>query len=793
MRDVCRASLTVALLCTRFTAWHSAAMFAESVDRFRSLALLSHAQLCEALETSLDLSTPALSYGRDDLPLDSNAEAAAYRQADVDTAAEAQASSLRQLDSISGLLTAAGQDMHALSAVSVDDDELSAMRLIPRATLELMLLKALDLNRRRHGGNDYSVSLGEDLGEAFGALVSATKLRRTLVAPHDGRRETSDGQRSKDVAVRRSGHLVHIDPRAVRRGDVLLFGHGDNAPTDCILLSVPAPSVCVSIRVCELTGSSTALPRGSLFGGGHRECALLGSMCAVPQGALIDVGGKDRSARICVVATADYAAGSASVLRAVVPAGVRMSEPTHMLSLRQLPFFASPHPHALQHDRGALLRLACANVVFCDTALLLEDDSRMRVDSMVWGDEEVFTPTPSDAWNFCDPVHERASSRMAASASSIVDSSVTDSQAYRAPEPFAWSSFIVPYAANASRVAVMTAAEGLRRLMIGGLLATWDRPRQDDPFGSVFSALTAVKTFVTSVPQCAQLVEGFVPETAAVSVSLNSAAPLQSRLFRYAKNTNTAANADRRLLVVWGDAATIAKLCAHASDRKGHTACGSRHTSTIYAVSSREASAEQLVGIAIADIAASKIGSRLGTDFSPSAILASESPNLTYLGSFVARPAIRHEFVTGVDALRSKLRMSVCLVARERRFDRISALLERSGLHDAVIVDNRSVTAGEVFEPESATLAIYTGAAGDPRTDLPELIRAASAGNTRGVAYLSSNLSSAAAAVAAHVSVVCPSPNAPHMVAGDITLRDRDFGSLIAALVDARRHISVNS
>jgi hypothetical protein len=266
-------------------------------DTILKAAYYTRKQLCDTFGCSIDPDAPRYSYGRvldegepetaaapknadpQQTPSVSSIAPSAAEEVDDEAAAEKTATKEAQgfvqalIDSSvlrSGLgKSVGGGTSAAVAAARGDDVELQALQLLPRSTLEVLLLHALDGARQKpptpssqadsgsssQGGKGVGVSLfGSNFGADFDALIEALQKRKALQErvqsqTHQGSAAVSGAGVSSNgsvapaapngvsLTVRRVNRDQQITaPTSVKPGDIAIFRNGQICPFDGILL-----------------------------------------------------------------------------------------------------------------------------------------------------------------------------------------------------------------------------------------------------------------------------------------------------------------------------------------------------------------------------------------------------------------------------------------------------------------------------------------------------------------------------------------------------------------------------
>ena len=611
-----------------------------------AFALRTTKQLCLEFETSIDFNAPHQSFGKARTDFDSIAAQ------DNEKAGTSLESFFREeYRSQCAVLEASLGYQHDLGRGVIDDDEAAAIKVLPRATLETLLLTALDVSK-----NDQIDVFGPQLGPTFRAFVDCHRARRratpgTLLLPGT-------------VIVRRGGVEVMLNASQLLPGDVMLLKDGDRMCCDALLLDVAGGRGSCSIDTTILDGSSSRLAR---YFGSFVDCDRFGAASVLPQQSVLHLNCAVRGTQVVATAVALRTASESSWSKkfSIV---LNSAKPQVKRELPQT-LYVPPFPAVSVKNRHALVGMAACDVVIIDVDRLLVGNKSHAVDSCIW-DSRIFAETDADQlWNY-NPVQEKMNTSKDVTLSVQVSSFTCDDDA-------------------SSRFSVVNPSAAFRELLLGAMMVSCYPPSQLAVHRDESCSEIALRTFLNASRNQRIVEDNFDKYRPLSDVTTIRACGLDvcARLFGYNKGAfaNGYMTENHAALVVWGPAMSVAKLASYGKTSKGQQKMTKPQLEFIEHCSARVvAQPDLLIGIATADILLDQIGMKN----SPSdvASLVSVTLNLSYLGAFACNPSPPIQIVEGIREIGAKCSKSCCLISFTQDEGMLTATLQRCGLDEIRVV-----------------------------------------------------------------------------------------------------------
>jgi hypothetical protein len=636
------------------------------------------------------------------------------------------------------LMDAASDSTHALSCVTMSDDETSTIRSLPRATLEALVLASCATYRAYKSTSSFSQGtsssafphpFGAVLGPQFDALVAlkTSKHAQNSMPP----------LLPLTTTVQRNGTpgLV-VSTNDVEEGDLLILCHGDVVPCDALLLATRSvllhsagshksehrfhPKRDVFVNTARISGSTLPLERRS---GCFQLCDRFGSMSILPQQSVIEIGRgstyDDCDVQLLAVAlrpppTSSWVARQKESVSGALSTRENVAvAPSANVEL--LPLFVVPIPSIRQFQRCAMLRAAMCQTVIIEVEGILLDESAYSVTSAVWGGQWYSAVNGAKALMHNNPVDmsttllsgssiNHSVSHLSAVAPSIADMATVEGEptghAPHVNTRHAVHSFVTS-ASHGSRVAAMAIGPGLQSLVIAAMMATsYDSPQvgttpapdgtPQHAVGHSCSPQSAINKFLLADPHIHDVLRlQYQPVSDAAVLHLKGRR-ITARLFGYTKHLSHAARGDTQrhaVLVVYGDARTVLQTSALMASPKGQVRIDRSTEQLLQALEeSVVCKPEFLFGIATADILWDYVGTKNIPSPTDLAALLAQTTSLCYQGSFVCEVGVRKNVVEGAQRMslplsRGGLGMQVVLTSNTRTAQQLRHLLLRRCHH----------------------------------------------------------------------------------------------------------------
>jgi hypothetical protein len=713
------------------------------------LALWTIDRLSVELQTSIDAAAPQRSFGKVCLsPTDA-----------VSTESEGGAV---ELDSFLSQETRAQCSVvenslayqHGLASGTMDDGEAAALRSLPRATLEILLLTALDVSKRR---GDETALFGPVLGPSFRSYVEC-RCARKLATPGVELLQNR-------VTVRRGGVETTVAAVHVLEGDILVLRDGDRLPVDALLLDVADGRGSCSIDTTIIDGSCALLHRAF---GSFVDCDRFGAASILPQQCGIHPTCCVRGVPVVATAIALRTAAASSWSLKLTTA-LAMKKPLFSYE-NPSSLYVPPFPAISVKQRHSVVGMAKAQVLIVDIDRLFVGEKSHVVDACVW-DSRIFPERDVDRlWNYV-PFSEKSNVSKSGSSSSSVHV----------------SSFTFEEDAS-SRLSVRSPSDAFRELLIAGMLASCYPPSDLAVPRDEVSSEVGLRNFISS-SRCRILEENFgkyVPLSEVTTVRV-SAMDVSARLFGYNREAfaNGYATDRHAVLVVWGPAIFVAKLASYGKTSKGQQKLTSKNLEFLQSCgTSAVAQPDLLIGIATADVLLDEIGmKRSPTDVSS---LVSATLNLSYLGAFACNPSPPRAFVDGVQAVGEICAKSCCMVSFTQDEATLAFSLKRCGLQDVRVVKPDVLNRWKQEPPPVHRQACAFPLRGVKDRDKVMEEICAWLGRTRGLVFCASSSYGMLAMRLAHFAVGFVSEDKVTSSAlemlSDVTVRDWDLLQLVHSL-----------
>jgi hypothetical protein len=721
-------------------------------DEYMRLSLKTNRQLAVEFDTNIDSESFMNSFGRTVTDAENERTTTVIREREDISSRELLASEHCTRDA---LLRESANVHHYLSSGTIDDDEASALRLLPRATLEMLLLSMSQaFEQRKTSTPDLPHPLGALLGPQYMSYVCAHRAKRAAKV-NASIQSTRLGE--SHVTVRRNGITSTVRGDQLRTGDLLLLKDNDIVPCDAILLKCTPQGCIPSVSTERVNGSILRVPRAA---GVFVECPLYGSMSVLPQQGSLHFSDQRGVGVAIVLAPLDDSSWMKS--QHLIGEMVPLPLPEELSSLNALPLFASPHPSVLQFHRTALLQFSACEFVLLECETLLFDESDYSVTKAVWSGSEYCASTADRLWDFSDTLEKSSTS-----GTLCVNSFMSETN---------------------SRVQLVSSMEGLRSLIVTAMMATlYEEGR------GAGSAVTnayrhpseiAVKRFVGTASACiTDFLNKYVPESDSTCVSVNGQR-VWARLFHYNREALPHSEG-KAVLIVWGQASLIAGMASFESTKKGQQRQSTKGALQLAALASTDAcQPEFFIGFASAEITSSSVRSTAGSSPRDVASLLAETTSLCYQGGFICQPKIQSSTLRCLELL-SEQRKTICFFSFSRTQAQLLSIMKRCGHSSARIIfpDVLRHWASSPPPEQGEILAFATaGSTTDAVAFFSEFVKWLCPSGRRGIAVIGSSPAASAGMKLCHVSVGSWSPSSDAHVA--VVLRNLSRLSVHPAALD---------
>lgn len=603
------------------------------------------------------------------------------------------------------LLEQASESVHALSCVTMTDDETATIRSLPRATLEALVLASCATYRAHRGHQLASLSgsddgavvassgtfphpFGSTLGPQFDALVAVKRAKHALDA------QPSLLPQTQMVHCERATEPLGIPVEQLEPGDLMILTGGSIVPCDALLLSTrrvvnrsgedfnggrtlqQQQQQCdVFINVARITGSTLPLERRA---GHFQPCERFGSMTILPQQSLVqlqsgsstspsgEVTSPDETIELLAVAlrsaeSSSWMARQHQALAAKAASNAssnRLNDATQ--HVETLPLFVVPIPSIHQFERCAVLRAATCQTVIIEVEGVLLDESAYSVTSAVWGGQWYSAANGVTALLHNHPVPVQDASSGATSIDGSQQISDVTASSSHVNTRHAIHSF-VSNASSGSRVAAMGTGPGLQSLAIAMMLATAYGRDSTAPIGSIAIPVGAdapeasIKRFLVADAHVCDVLRHQYQPLSHPTVLRWKGHRITARLFGYTSHLPRAARGDTQrhaVLVIHGDARTVLAMSAFMASAKGQVRID-RGTEQLlqHLESSAVCAPEYLFGVATADILWDYVGTKNIPSPTDLAALLAQTTSLCYQGAYVCEVGVRRNVVEGAQRL----------------------------------------------------------------------------------------------------------------------------------------------